>query len=136
MPLDHSSLVVPKHKVEPLITFLTTSLAHMGFHEVVRPVPNVVGLGERAPYFWIDGEVPADVDEKSIDSLLKKLHFAFTAENAEQVRQFHAKALEAGATCNGPPGLRTHYHPKYYGAFVLDPVCGINFEMVCKKGDS
>ena len=47
----------------------------------------------------------------------------------EQVDQFHKSALDAGGTCNGKPGLRTHYHPNYYAAFVLDP-CGNNIEVV------
>jgi predicted lactoylglutathione lyase len=47
-------------------------------------------------------------------------HIAFTATSAEQVRQFHAAALKAGGTCNGPPGLRAQYHPGYYAAFVHD----------------
>ena len=36
-----------------------------------------------------------------------------------------ARAAEEGA-----PGLRPHYHPNYYGAFVLDPD-GHNIEAVC-----
>jgi hypothetical protein len=51
----------------------------------------------------------------------------------EQVQQFHEAALKAGATDNGLPGPRTHYHPGYYGAFALDPVCGINFEVVIRN---
>ena len=47
------------------------------------------------------------------------------------VDTFHAAALKAGATCNGPPGPRDHYHPGYYAAFVFDPVIGINIEVVC-----
>lgn len=133
MPLDHFSILVPQPKLEPLITFLTTSLEHLSFKEILRPVPNVVGLGESAPYFWITGHVPEDIEEKSLDILLKETHIAFVAENAEQVKEFHEKALKAGGTCNGPPGLRAHYHPGYYGAFVLDPVCGINFEVVCHE---
>ena len=31
---------------------------------------------------------------------------------------------------NGAPGIRAHYHPNYYGAFVLDPD-GHNIEAVC-----
>jgi hypothetical protein len=38
--------------------------------------------------------------------------------------------LEAGGKDNGGPGLRPHYHPHYYGAFVLDPD-GNNIEAVC-----
>jgi len=32
---------------------------------------------------------------------------------------------------NGAPGLRSQYHPNYYGAFVLDPD-GNNIEAVCR----
>ena len=38
-------------------------------------------------------------------------------------------ALAAGGTDNGGPGERPHYHPGYYGAFVLDPD-GNNLEAV------
>ncbi len=34
---------------------------------------------------------------------------------------FHAAAMAAGAKCEGPPGLRSEYHPDYYGAYVRDP---------------
>ena len=45
---------------------------------------------------------------------------------------FHAAAIAAGARDNGPPGLRPHYHPDYYGAFVFDPD-GHNVEAVCHR---
>jgi predicted lactoylglutathione lyase len=37
--------------------------------------------------------------------------------------------VRAGYEDNGPPGERPHYHPGYYGAFVLDPD-GHNVEAV------
>lgn len=37
---------------------------------------------------------------------------------------------KAGATCNGPPGLRPQYADGYYSAFVLD-LDGHNIEVVC-----
>jgi hypothetical protein len=46
------------------------------------------------------------------------------------VRQFHAAALAAGGRDNGPPGIRTQYHPDYYAAFVIGPD-GHNLEAVC-----
>jgi len=55
--------------------------------------------------------------------------------DAEQVREFHTKALEAGGKDNGAPGPRPHYGPNYYAAFVRDPACGINFEVICRNGD-
>jgi catechol 2,3-dioxygenase-like lactoylglutathione lyase family enzyme len=46
---------------------------------------------------------------------------AFYAPTRAAVDGFYAAALGAGATDEGPPGLRTHYHPDYYGAYVRDP---------------
>lgn len=115
MPLDHMTLTVPQAKLEDIIKFLTASLQPLGFKEIMRPLPNIVGLGEKAPYFWLNVH---DGDAETQEAIFKKQHIAFTATSAEQVRQFHAAALKAGATCNGPPGLRSHYHPGYYGAFV------------------
>jgi catechol 2,3-dioxygenase-like lactoylglutathione lyase family enzyme len=57
-------------------------------------------------------------------------HVAFQCGDRATVDAFHAAALEAGGHDNGPPGLREHYHPTYYGAFVLDPD-GNNVEAVC-----
>ena len=41
--------------------------------------------------------------------------------NRAAVDAFHAAALAAGGTDEGPPGVREHYHPNYYGAYVRDP---------------
>jgi hypothetical protein len=56
--------------------------------------------------------------------------------DAEQVRQFYDNAIKAGGVDNGKPGIREHYHPNYYAAFVREPATGVNFEMVCHTGDS
>ncbi|MEL6436895.1 MAG: VOC family protein, partial [Pseudomonadota bacterium] len=58
------------------------------------------------------------------------VHIALTANNRAEVDAFHAAALAAGAADNGAPGIRAHYHPNYYGAFVLD-MDGNNIEAVC-----
>lgn len=81
MPIDHFSILVPKTKLNPLISFLTTSLGHMGFKELFRPIDNVVGLGEQIPYFWLKGCVPDDVSEESLMTVLKGMHLAFRAES-------------------------------------------------------
>ena len=59
-------------------------------------------------------------------------HVAFTAPTRTDVDAFYHAALAAGGRDNGPPGLRPHYHPDYYGAFVLDPD-GNNVEAACRK---
>lgn len=58
-------------------------------------------------------------------------HLALAAPTRAAVDAFHAAALAHGATCNGPPGLRPHYGPTYYAAFVVDPD-GHRLEAVCK----
>jgi len=60
------------------------------------------------------------------------LHIAFTAGSRQQVDEFHRAALAAGGRDNGAPGLRPHYHPNYYGAFVIGPD-GHNIEAVCHR---
>jgi catechol 2,3-dioxygenase-like lactoylglutathione lyase family enzyme len=77
------------------------------------------GIGKKA-FFWI-GER---------DALQTSAHIAFTCSDRETVNAFHSVAIAAGGRDHGPPGLRPHYHPHYYGAFVLDPD-GHNVEAVC-----
>lgn len=60
------------------------------------------------------------------------LHIAFVAADRGQVDAFHRAAIAAGGKDNGAPGLRPHYHPNYYGAFVIGPD-GHNVEAVCHK---
>ena len=167
MPLDHVNISVAQWEVEVLASFLLNSLKHMGFKEIMRPVPFCIGMGEMVPYLWIVGSAPEDCDHKTQQECLRMKHVAFSAESGsyfpacssilwpcptpklaffpcipltdfdvdpDQIQQFHAAALKAGATCNGPPGLRPDYHPGYYAAYVRDPVCGVNFEMVCHDG--
>ena len=48
-------------------------------------------------------------------------HLALVAESRTAVDGFHAAALASGGTDEGAPGLRPHYGPSYYAAFVRDP---------------
>ena len=72
------------------------------------------------PDFWIGGE----------GKLERPVHVAFLADARATVDAFHRAAIGAGGRDNGAPGLRPHYHPSYYAAFVLDPD-GHNIEAVC-----
>lgn len=58
-----------------------------------------------------------------------RLHIAFAARTRAEVHAFYEAALLAGGKDNGPPGLRPHYHPNYYAAFVIAPD-GHNVEAV------
>ena len=72
------------------------------------------------PFFWIG-------DNERVG---EGTHIAFTARSRAEVDAFHVAALAAGGRDNGAPGLRPHYGPNYYAAFVHDPD-GINIEAVC-----
>jgi catechol 2,3-dioxygenase-like lactoylglutathione lyase family enzyme len=78
------------------------------------------GLGDGKPDFWLAGGGPTH----------PHTHVAFAVKSRAIVDAFYKAALAAGGRDNGPPGVRAHYHPNYYGAFVLDPD-GHNVEVVC-----
>ena len=59
---------------------------------------------------------------------------ALTARSRASVDRCHAPALAAGGTCVGPPGLRPHYHPNDYGAYVRDPD-GNKLCVVCHEAE-
>jgi len=105
--------------------FFLKALRPLGY-AVVMEGPFGVGLGpEGKPVLWLH----ASSDRPA------PLHLAFAAGSRRQVQEFHGAALEAGAKDNGPPGLRRHYHPNYYGAFVIGPD-GHNVEAVCHRPEA
>jgi catechol 2,3-dioxygenase-like lactoylglutathione lyase family enzyme len=124
---DHLGL--PVSNVERSKAFYRKALAPLGI-SVLKTVPasvtgsfEFVGLGrDGMPDFWLSQKA----------TVSPPLHIAFAARSRAEVDAFHAAALAAGATDNGPPGPRPIYHPGYYGAFVLDPD-GHNIEAVCHR---
>ena len=99
---------------------LGASLLHMVPAEYTNGV-KVGGYGRERPVYWLH-EAPPPSDHHQ--------HIAFTARSRAEVDAFHKAAIAAGGRDNGPPGLRPHYHPNYYAAFVFD-LDGNNIEAVC-----
>ena len=62
-------------------------------------------------------------------------HIAFLAKSRAVVDAFHQAALENGGSDEGAPGLRPHYHPNYYGAYVRDPD-GNKLQAVCHSKEA
>jgi catechol 2,3-dioxygenase-like lactoylglutathione lyase family enzyme len=118
MIIDHIGLAVSDYDKSK--QFFCRALAPLGI-ELITEVHGWAGLGKGGkPELWFGAG----------DKKQNPLHIAFIADNRDQVRAFHAAALAAGGTDNGPPGIRDVYHPNYFGAFVLDPD-GHNVEAVC-----
>lgn len=61
-------------------------------------------------------------------------HWCFKAPDRAAVDAFWHAGLAAGGRDNGAPGLRPHYHPHYYAAFLLDPD-GNRVEAVCHRAE-
>ncbi|MCX7363900.1 MAG: VOC family protein [Alphaproteobacteria bacterium] len=54
------------------------------------------------------------------------------APDRASVDSAYAAAMAGGGTDEGKPGIRAHYHPNYYGAYVRDPD-GNKVCLVCHK---
>lgn len=126
--IDHTGVIVADFAHSR--AFYEKALAPLGFTKVMELGPEITGAFHTAgfgvapkPEFWISSASAGKSAGASV-------HIAFRVTSRAQVDAFHAAALAAGARDNGAPGLRPHYHPDYYGAFVLDPD-GHNIEAVC-----
>ena len=125
--IDHTGLTVSDFRKSK--AFYLRALAPIGY-ELIMELPaaetgdsDAAGFGTPPkPDFWITAGKPN----------VPPIHVAFRVANRALVDAFHKAAIAAGGHDNGAPGLRPHYHPNYYGAFVLDPD-GHNIEAVCHE---
>jgi len=115
--IDHLTLTV--RDIQRSKAFYAAALEPLGYG-VQMTFEGMCAFGPKGkPVFWLKQGEPAAA-----------MHLAFAAGRRSDVSGFHAAALAAGAQDNGAPGIREHYHPNYYGAFVLD-LDGNNVEAVC-----
>jgi catechol 2,3-dioxygenase-like lactoylglutathione lyase family enzyme len=106
--------------------FYDAALAPLGLAAIMTVTPEQTGKGTAIgygkggnPFFWIG-------DNERVG---EGTHVAFRVDSRREVEAFYAAALAAGGTDHGAPGLREHYGPNYYAAYVLDPD-GANIEAV------
>ena len=105
---------------ERAFAFYSALMEHLGielrFCERDTPWAGWHSAGRNRPLFLIghpyDGELHAPGNGQMV---------AFAAADRATVRAAHATALTHGGRCEGPPGLRPHYHAHYYGAYFRDP---------------
>ena len=118
--LDH--LTVPVRDLRGARTFYQAALEPLGMH-INLDFPSAFGMGSKSEnIFWLARDRQASGGG----------HYALRVENRQEVDAFHAAALRAGGTDNGPPGPRPDYGPSYYAAFVKDGE-GNNIEVVCYR---
>jgi catechol 2,3-dioxygenase-like lactoylglutathione lyase family enzyme len=122
--LDHAGFPVSDYARSK--AFYLQALAPLGYALVIEVQQHendapAAGFGANGkPDLWIGGE----------GGLQRPIHIAIAAQDRAAVDAFYRAAIAAGGKDNGAPGLRPHYHPNYYAAFVLDPD-GHNIEAVC-----
>jgi catechol 2,3-dioxygenase-like lactoylglutathione lyase family enzyme len=123
--IDHTGIAVSDFGKSK--AFYAHALAPIGY-KLLMELPaastghsDVAGFGAPPkPDFWIAGG----------KANVPPIHVAFRVATRTLVDAFYNAAIAAGGRDNGAPGVRPHYHPTYYGAFVLDPD-GHNIEVVC-----
>lgn len=123
--IDHLSIGVSD--LVKSAAYYDAVLAALGFKRQLE-VEGAIGYGEKAPTFWIG------VSPGGGPAAPRGFHIAFRAADRAAVEAFHLAAIDGGGDDAGKPGLRPHYHPNYYAAFVLDPD-GHKIEAVCHKPD-
>ena len=118
VPLDH--ITAPVRDLAAARTFYGAALGAIGM-KVNMDVGDAFGMGSRTQkIFWLGRDRKASGGG----------HYAFRVDHRDEVDAFHAAALAAGGSDNGPPGLRPQYDANYYAGYVLDPD-GNNIEAVC-----
>ncbi|HEX2677007.1 MAG TPA: VOC family protein [Polyangiales bacterium] len=115
--LDHITLTVSDYARAKV--FYQKALAPLGI-EVIMEFGQACGFGRKPkPDFWL-GTGPASFQKAEQLKVITPTHVAFAARSRAEVDAFYAAAIAAGGKDFGAPGVRAHYHPNYYGAFVLD----------------
>lgn len=122
--IDHTGIAVADF--EKAKAFYDAAFATLGASLLFMVPPEftggvkVGGYGRERPQFWL---------HENAENAPGR-HYAFSAPTRAAVDAFYVAAMAAGGKDNGGPGLRPHYHPNYYGAFVFDPD-GNNVEAAC-----
>jgi len=125
--IDHVGFAVADAEASRL--FYEAALAPLGITLLRTATPEQTEAGGTAHGFGRDGKPFFWVGDK--ERVGEGTHVALAVDTRAEVDAFHAAALAAGGRDNGGPGIRAHYSPTYYAAFVLDPD-GHNIEAVCR----
>ena len=124
-----SHLTVGTRDLARATAFYDAVLSPLGIERVAGKYENWAAWqrpGEAAK-LWVGlpfNQLPASAGNGSM--------VAFSAPSRAAVDAAHAAALAAGGLDEGAPGLRSHYAPDYYGAYVRD-FDGNKLHFVCRQ---
>ena len=124
-----SHITIGSNDVAKAKRFYDAALAPLGL-SALASFPEAVGYGvsgTKRPQFWVLRPV-----DKQAASVGNGVTVGLEASNRAAVDAAHAAAMKAGAKDEGAPGLRTHYHPNYYGAYLRD-LDGNKLCIVCHR---
>jgi catechol 2,3-dioxygenase-like lactoylglutathione lyase family enzyme len=125
--IDHLSVIVSDYDRSK--AFYVQALAPTGHSRLIELPAAPGGHTVCAGFCHADG---SDFWISQGDATQPPVHVAFRVPSRAAVDAFYKAAIAAGGRDHGAPGLRPHYHPHYYGAYVLDPD-GHNIEAVCHE---
>ena len=128
---DHLSIGVVD--LAQSLTFYDAALGPLGIKQMFamgeRGIAAYIGADQIS--FWLYSK---DSEQAALGEFPSptRFHLAFRAADRATVDAFYEAAMAHGGTDEGPPGIRAHYHPNYYAAYVRDPN-GYKIEAVCQK---
>ena len=111
--IDHVSVGVAD--LERAAKFYDAAFAPLGMKRLIERPANI-GFGKTYPEFWINlraGMKPVPAESGT--------HICLRAKTTDEIQAFYDAVMKAGGTDDGPPGVRPHFHLKYFAAFVADP---------------
>lgn len=123
-----SHVTVGTNDVAKAKTFYDGVGKALGLARIVdRPTAAGYGRQRGRPQLWI--VTPLDKKPATVGN---GITIGLLADDRPSVDAAYAAGLAADGKDEGKPGLRTHYHPNYYGAYVRDPD-GNKVCIVCHK---
>ena len=122
--LDHISITVPRLDARPFYDAVMDALGASKVYDREDALATANAAARATPDTHLSvGRILARRQRRAPPLVL---------QGAQQKRRgpLPCRRLAHGGRDDGAPGLRPHYHPHYYAAFLLDP-CGNRIEAVC-----
>jgi len=123
-----SHVTLGTNDLEKALSFYDAMVAPLGLARL-NTYPEGAGYGLKGgrPQLWVVRPL-----DKQAASVGNGITIGLDAPDRAAVDAAYAAAMSRGAKDEGAPGLRPHYHPNYYGAYVRD-LDGNKLCIVCHK---